>query len=345
MVEGAGHQSHAKGIPDQIVRTSMAGFLARRLLLSLAMLFVASSLSFFFFASRFYPLRGTPLLPAYWRWVKGIPSGRSFTHALTGRPLPFLLHALGHTLALLAVTLLLVVVASVVLGVLGAAFGGSALDLVIRVLSYVGWSVPAFLLALVLQQVVGKVAGGPGLGLLPVAGWPGYCPRGLGIDLHTFQCPRAGSGFAYVGHVIEHLALPAITLAVGFVGLHSRYLRAALVDELGKPYITTARAKGLPERVVMVRHAMRNSVTTFIPALLADFGAIFGASLAVDYVFGLLGLGNVFVLQMHFNSASLDLDTYEMQLLLLLSGGLVVAASVLSELMTAMLDPRASFDS
>lgn len=229
------------------------------------------------------------------------------------------------------------------LGVLAAAFGGSILDLLIRVLSYAGWAVPAFLLALVLQQVVGKVAGGSGLGLLPVAGWPGYCPGGLGIDLHTFQCPRAGSGLAYVGHVIEHLALPAITLAVGFVGLHGRYLRAALVDELGKPYITTARAKGLPEHVVVLRHAMRNSVTTFIPALLADFGAIFGASLAVDYVFGLLGLGNVFVLQMHFNSSSLTLDTYEMQLLLLLSGGLVVVVSLISELMTAMLDPRASF--
>jgi len=322
----------------------MAAFLVRRLVLSLAMLFVASFVSFCFFASRFYPLRGTPLLPAYWRWLRGVPSGRSFTHSLSGRPLPFLLNALGHTVALLVVTLVLVLVVSVVLGVLAGAFGGSVLDLLIRGMSYVGWAIPAFLLALILQQAVGKVAGGSGLGLLPVAGWAGSCPGGVGIDLHTFRCPAAGSGFAYVEHVLEHLALPAITLTVGFVGLHSRYLRAALVDELGKPYVTTARAKGLPERVVVLRHAMRNSLVTFIPALLADFGAIFGASFAVDYVFGLLGLGNVFVAWMHFNSTSLTLDTYAMQLLLLMSGGLVIVVSLLSEFLTAALDPRASFE-
>jgi len=319
-------------------------FLCRRLLLAVAVLLAVSFASFCFFASEYLPLRGTPLLPAYWHWLRGVPSGRSFAHGLFGPLLPFVLPALGHTLALLAMTLVLVVVLSVTLGCLAAAGRGSALDVVLRAASYLAWAVPAFLLALVLQQAVGRVAGGPGLGVFPVAGWAGDCPGGLGIDLHTFRCPAAGTGLNHLGNVLFHLALPSIALAVGFVGLHSRFLRSSLVAVLDAPYIVTARAKGLSERRVIVRHALRNSLITFVPALLTDFGAIFGASLAVDWVFRLNGLGTLFIEVMNVNSTSPVLDTYGMQLLLLLGGVLVLVASLLGELAVGLLDPRVNLD-
>lgn len=319
----------------------MAGFLAKRFLLAVVALFVASSLSFCFFASQYLPLRSSSLGHTYWQWLRGLPSGRSLAHGVAGERLwPVVGPALGHTFALLGMTLVLVACFGVALGCLAALSRGSAVDLVLRIASYVAWAVPGFLLALVLQQTVGKIAGGPGLGWFPVAGWAGQCPGGLGIDLHTFRCPAAGTGLTYVGNVLYHLVLPASALAAGFVGLHSRYLRASLLDALDAPYVTVARAKGLPERRVVLHHALRNSLGTFIAAVFSDFGAIFGASLAVDFVFRLSGIGSLFFDLLNVTSASPTLDAYAVQLLLLLGGVCVLAASLLGELAIAILDPR-----
>jgi len=319
-------------------------FVARRLLVGVVVLFVAASAAFCFFASQYLPLRETPLLSAYWHWVQGLPTGRSLSHGvLYGRLLPAVIPALEHTLALLGMTLVLVVVLSVGIACVAAASRGSVLDFLLRAASYAAWAMPAFLVALVLQQLVGKVAGGPGLGWFPVAGWAGQCPGGLGIDLHTFKCPPAGSGFAYVGNAAYHLTLPAFALAAGFVGLHSRYLRSSLLDALDSPYVTVARGKGLPEHTVVLRHALRNSLASFTSALFSDFGAIFGASLAVDWVFQLRGLGWLFVALLNLNSTVPVIDAYALELLLLLGGACVLVASLLGDLVVGLLDPRVGF--
>src|SRR6185437_9524028 len=97
----------------------------------------------------------------------------------------------------------------------------------------------------------------------PIAGWPGTCPAGIGVNSgHLTPCPGAGSGARYVLNVLRSTALPALTLAAGFVGVHARYLRSALLETLARPFITTARAKGLPERDVLTRHALRASLAT-----------------------------------------------------------------------------------
>jgi peptide/nickel transport system permease protein len=136
--------------------------------------------------------------------------------------------------------------------------------------------------------------------------------------------------------LVRHLTLPALALALGFVGVHARYLRSSLLVALQAPYTTTARAKGLPESSVLLRHALRNSLATFTSALLLDFGAIFGAALAVDYVFALNGLGMLFLADIQ----TANINPYAVQLLLTLTAGLVIAASVLAELAVAWFDPR-----
>jgi peptide/nickel transport system permease protein len=139
---------------------------------------------------------------------------------------------------------------------------------------------------------------------------------------------------------LYYLTVPALALALGFIGLHSRYLRSSLVDALDAPYVTVARAKGLPERVVVLRHALRNSLVTFAPAILTDFGAIFGASLAVDWVFQLNGIGTLFIGVLNVNSTSASIDAYAAELLLVIGGVCVLGASILSELLVGFLDPR-----
>jgi peptide/nickel transport system permease protein len=318
----------------------VAGFLLRRLVLGVVVLFVASSASFFFFATKYLPLRDTPPLHAYWSWLSGLPTGHSLSHGLFGPLLPTVVPALAHTTALLAMTLVLVVALGLLLGCAAALTCGTVADPVLRGLSYLGWAVPAFLLALVLQQTVGKVAGGFGLGWFPVGGWAGQCPNGLGTDLHTFRCPAAGTGATYVWHVADHLILPSFALATGFVGLHGRYLRASLIESLDAPYTTVARGKGLPERTVVLRHALRNSLATFLTAILTDFGAIFGASLAVDFVFQLRGLGSLFVALLNVNSTVPSIDAYAVELLFLIGGAFVVLASLAAEAALGLLDPR-----
>jgi peptide/nickel transport system permease protein len=322
-------------------------FVIRRLLLAAAVVFAFSFLSFIFFAGRFEPLKEHPVLPQYWTWLRGIPSGRSLSRGsgvvFDERLWPTLLPSLAHTLVLLALTLLLVVVFALAFATVGAVIRGSALDVLLRASAYLAWGIPAFLLALIVQQVLNAIGGSRGVGPFPIAGWPGSCPTGIGINAGTISpCPAAGGGIDYLGNVLRYVTLPALALSVSFVGLHGRQLRSLLVVALGAPFTTTARAKGLPERTVVLRHALRASLATFVAALLADFGAIFSAALAIDWVFQLNGLGSLFIEEVNPNVPTLD--AYAVQLLLLVTGGLLVLFSLLSDLVVPLLDPRAGFD-
>jgi peptide/nickel transport system permease protein len=167
----------------------------------------------------------------------------------------------------------------------------------------------------------------------------------LGLNAGTFvPCPAAGTGVGYVVNVIRSVTLPALTLAAGFVGLHARYLRTSLSVALDAPYTTTARAKGLPERLVLLRHAMRNSLATFLGAMLADVGAIFGASLAIDWIFQLNGIGSLFIRELGINNISgnsIFIDVYAVEALLLVTALILLVSSFLSEFVVFALDPRA----
>ena len=277
----------------------MLAFLVRRVGVAAVVLALFSFVSFVLFARLQRPPR-PPVLEHYWSWLKGVPAGSSFhavlhasTHTLA--PQAAILTALAHTALLLTGALLLVVAGSVLLAAAAAHWRGGGIDLTLRGTSYLAWAVPAFLLALIVQQVVNAIGGPRGLGPFPIAGWPGSCPAGMGIDAGTISpCPAAGSGPVYLANLARYLALPTITLASA-----SSVCTAATCDRRWsrhsmRPFITTARAKGLPERTVIRRHALRGSLATFTSALLADFGAVFGAALAVDYVFRLGGLGTLF---------------------------------------------------
>jgi peptide/nickel transport system permease protein len=326
----------------------MVGFALRRLALGLVVLAVLTAASFIFFASFKADVipNGQPALREYWTWLKGVGTGSSF-HGLT-RPAPVflnqhrttMLEALGHTALLLGAAFALVLLFSVMVAVAAARWRGSPADLVIRGGSYVAWGIPAFLLALIVQKVFAGIGSSHGLGPFPLAGWPGSCPSGLGLNSGTLlQCPAAGSGGRYLLNVARYLTLPVLTLAVGFVGLHGRYLRASLLETLDSPFVTTARAKGLAEPRVLLRHALRASVATFVGGVLAEFGAVFGAAMAVDYVFELNGLGTVLVSEFPINSFA-PIDIYSVQLVLLITGGLVTLSSVLGEVALMLLDPR-----
>ena len=326
----------------------MAALVVKRIGLAVVVLLALTCGSFCFFAwlGGLGKAPGPSLLALYWHWLTGLFGGSTFhvfaqptfTRNFTVQGVT-MLQALGHTVVLLAYALVFVVAFSVGLALLAASRRGSGFDVGARALAYVGWAIPGFLLALLVQLLVNAIGGPRGVGPFPLAGWPGSCPAGIGVNSgHLTPCPAAGSGIRYVLNVLRYTTLPALTLAAAFVGVHARYLRSTLLETLARPFVTTARAKGLPERRVLVRHAMRASLATFVGAVLSDFGAMLGGALAVDWVFQFNGLGTVFISEFPIDFGTVN--PYSVVPVLFLTALLVLVASTLGDIATYRLDPR-----
>jgi peptide/nickel transport system permease protein len=334
----------------------VTAFLARRIVLAVAVLAGVSFGSFVMMATKFSsqctsqftpanvvnpPLAGSATQAAslYWDWVKGIPSGRSFGVVCGGDTTSQVWPAFAHTGALLGATGLIVLVAALALGILAGARAGSFWDTGLRGFSYAAWGVPPFLLAIILQSVL-RSAGRHGFQWFSIYGWPASCLSGSGA---FYPCGPTGGMAHHTLEIVRALTVPAVALSLAFIGLHSRYLRSSLLVALNAPYTTTARAKGLPERTVVLRHALRNSLATFTSALLLDFGAIFGAALAVDVVFGLNGLGSLLLVEVGGiggGDGPRYLNPYAIETLLATAALFVIVASVVAEVAVASLDPR-----
>lgn len=312
----------------------MLAFVARRLVLTVSMVWAISFGAFVSFGLSFdptYPLilgggdnpqrvaliakfhLHDPILVRYWLWLKGL-----FTHGfgstvLGGRGFgvggaigPGLWHAAGVTAQLIAVSLVIVVVLSVLVGVVSARRPGRPLDGILRLLAYVAWSMPTFLVGVLLSRWLGPT------------GW--------------FYGGPPGGGFA---HWVRAMTLPAVTLSLGLIGVYSRYIRSAMIVSLRQPYTVVARAKGLSERRVVARYALRNSLIPFVSVLALEFAAVVGASLATDYVFGMGGLALLFLQSLG------QADPFAMTAILVVIGGIVALFMFLGDLAVGLLDPRA----
>ena len=317
----------------------MAVFLVRRAIFGAAVLLLVSLGGCWFFTAHFYqPLSLTQADPwqVYWHWLTNLQHG-SWDHSYLGYPLWRVYeYPLIHTGLLLAITFVLVAVFALVLGTVSAVKSGTAFDTTLRWLSYAAWGMPAFLFAFVLQRVFGTV-----FGAAAVTGWPGRCYIPLTGGFSNASC--AVHGWAYLRELALHLILPSLALAASFIGIHARYVRSSLLVALNSPYVTTARAKGLPEWRVVARHALRTSLVAFVSALLLDFGSMFGAAMAVDWVFQLGGVGIAFLNTISppaGGAGRVAIDPNAVQFLLVVTAGLVLFMSVLGELVVSWLDPR-----
>jgi peptide/nickel transport system permease protein len=334
----------------------MLVYVVRRLLLA-ALVFVAVSfLSFVVLASPLDPLwkkygpsnsperiaeahkyhLKDPVVERYWLWAKGTITGTpSFvTHTVCGgrpgqsachhlRIWPQVWTATRRTALLAGLSIVVILFFSLAIGTIAAARHGSALDVGLRSASYLAWSIPAFVVAVLLQLLLTRLATAYDFRPFPVSGLPLY--------------GEAGTGFHFVLIWAQHLALPVFAISAGFIGAYSRYVRSAMLVSLNEPYAVTARAKGLTERAVVLRHALRNSLIPFVSILTLDFGALFGATLVADFVFKQQGLA-AFLAQ-----TTYDADPFELQPLVLVGAVSVLLFSLLGDLVAARLDPRIRF--
>jgi peptide/nickel transport system permease protein len=210
-----------------------------------------------------------------------------------------------NTLELASAAILVAVLTGIPLGVLAALRPGSSLDLSVMVLALLGVSMPVFwfgLLAILIFSV--------GLGWFPVAG------KGT----------------------LAHLVLPAITLGINATALLARMTRGTLLEVLSQDYIRTARAKGLAERVVIFKHALRNALIPVVTVVGLEFGTLLSGAVITETIFAWPGLGQLLV------GSILARDYPVVQGAVLLVAISFVLINLLVDLLYAAIDPRVRYD-
>ena len=216
---------------------------------------------------------------------------------------------LEPTMALATLTILFAVVVSIPLGVLAAWRFGGWFDRALMGFSVLGFSVPVFVLAYILIWIVSLQ-----LGWFPVQGYR-----------------RLADGFFPVLH---HLILPALTLSVIYIALIARVTRASVLEALGEDYIRTARAKGLPEIRVLVRHALANAAVPIATVIGIGIAILIGGVVVTESVYAIPGLGRLTV------DAVLARDFPTIQGVILFFSFIYVLVNLVIDLSYVFLDPR-----
>ena len=240
--------------------------------------------------------------------------GQSYTY---NRPVAdLILDRLGPTVLLVLTALLSAIVLGTLLGVLASRKPDSLRSGAVTVLSLVGYSMPVFWTGILLVILFGKV-----WPIMPIAGMRDV--RALGGDFWSTALD--------IGH---HLVLPALTLGIIYLAQYSRLARASMLEVLGSDYIRTARAKGLSDRVVTFKHALRNALMPLVTIAGLQFGNLISGAVLVETVFSWPGLGTLAL------DAILGRDYPTLLGVLTFSAILVIVANLLTDLSYRWIDPR-----
>ncbi|MBK1836725.1 ABC transporter permease [Azospirillum sp. YIM B02556] len=251
-----------------------------------------------------------PLIVQYGHWAAGILRGDLGRSLVLEQPIaPILLEALGRSLVLAVVALAVVAVVGIGLGVLAAVRRGKLTDQLVSGVSYLGIAVPDFFWAIVLVLVFGSY-----LKLLPTGG---YAPITDGF------LPWA-----------SHLVLPVVTLVLMLLARIARLTRSSMIDVLQTNYVKFARAKGMPESVVILRHALKNALLPTITVLAIDFGLILGGVVVIETIFSYPGMGRLllFAIQRH--------DLPLIQATILIVSAAYCLANLTADLLYAFVNPK-----
>jgi peptide/nickel transport system permease protein len=247
-----------------------------------------------------------------WRVVQG-DLGYSFYYDQLVTQL--IMDRVGPTLLLVCTALFSAIVIGTVLGVFSAQRRNSWLSHVVTVLSLAGFSAPVFWVGIMLILLLSV-----SVPLLPISG---------------MSSPEVSeSTFFYLLDVAHHLVLPAITLGLIYLAFYSRLSRASMVEVLQTDYVRTARAKGLPKRLVIYKHALRNAVLPVVTFAGLQFGQVISGAVLVETVFAWPGLGTL-----AFESI-LRRDTMTLLGILFFSALMVVVLNIITDIVYRLIDPR-----
>jgi peptide/nickel transport system permease protein len=318
-------------------------YVVRRILFSIPVLLISSVLVFIVIKATTDPVAAVSLSPRfspedlerlrrdlgldrpavvqYLTWFGSFIQGDWGRSIITQRPVfPDIMDALQNT-ALLGLTGIGVsLIIGVGIGVFSALRQYSFFDYVWTGMAFVGLSMPTFWFGLMLQLILGV-----------------YITRWLGLSTPIFYTTGMRTpgveGFNLVD-LIRHMTLPTIVLAVQIVAVYSRYMRASMLEVLQSDYLRTARAKGVGERRVIVRHAMRNALIPITTQVALDVGAIFGGLVITETIFGWPGMGRLFI-------AAIGIGDYSVVLpWVMLTVSFIIVFNLVADVLYGALDPR-----
>jgi peptide/nickel transport system permease protein len=259
-----------------------------------------------------------PIHVQYWKWLTRIVRldfGRSFSP--DGRPvLAKIGERLPVTLLLNIVELLIIIALAIPIGVLSATRQYSMFDKVTTVFVFVGFATPDFWLALLLLILFGVQ-----LGWLPISGL-----RSLNWEYLSFWKQQTD--------FLAHLLLPVVVATFGGLAGFSRYMRQSMLEVVRQEYIQSARAKGLAERVVIGKHALRNAMLPIVTILGLSLPGLIGGSVIVESIFAIPGMGQLMV------QAVFERDYPVIMGNLVIVAVLTLVANLIADLAYGMVDPR-----
>jgi peptide/nickel transport system permease protein len=251
-----------------------------------------------------------PLYIQFGKYMKGLFVGDLGISLYTERPVLSEIGArIGISIELALLATLLSLAIGVPLGTLAALFRGSWLDYVVRVVSISGLAVPSFWLGMLIIMAL----------LLTVGALPPLGTTNLFVD------PWKN---------LSQLIWPALSVAFRYSAMIARMLRSSILEVLGEDYIRTARAKGLRERIVIVKHGMRNALLPTVTVVGLEFAFLIGGLVVTEQVFNINGIGKMFVEAVVFN------DLPMLQGLVLVVATSFVVVNLVVDLLYAALDPR-----
>jgi len=247
-----------------------------------------------------------PFVVQYFNWLSKAVRG-DFGVSWTGdRPvMDVILERLPISTELFFATFAISIAFALILGIISAVHKDKAIDHICRIYSLLGISIPSFWLGLILIWIFSVQ-----LHLLP-----------------AFGCCE-----------LKHLILPVLTWSFSFMAIKTRFVRASLLEELSKDYVIMARAKGLPEKLVVFRHALRNALIPIITYFSLSLHHLIVGSIMVEVVFSWPGLGSLLV------ESVFKRDFPVVQALVFLSGVLLITVNLIVDILYAIIDPRVRYE-
>ena len=261
-----------------------------------------------------------PLVVQYVIWLGKLAQGDWGSSILSGRPvLRDVMIRLPVTLELIVLSMGVALVIAVPAAIIGAVRQNTWADYTATTIAMIGVSIPEFFIGVLLLLVFSIGLGG----LLPSSGWvylPGTC--------QTIVCAAGLWGN------LQYVLMPAFALGVGRAAILTRLLRASMLEVIRSEYVTTARAKGLSERPIVLKHALKNALIPTVTVMGLQVGFLIGGAIVVETLFAMPGLGTFGI------DAILARDYQQVQGFALLTAFAFVVMNLLVDLTYTFLDPR-----
>lgn len=254
-----------------------------------------------------------PAYVQYLRWASGLLQGDLGRSLVMDRPIaPVLWDAVGKSAILAGISIGLVALLGISLGVYAGIRHGRTSDHIVSVATYINIAVPEFLWAIVIVMLF--------------AGYLNWFPATGYSDL--------SNGFASWA---RHLILPVFTLVTGLIAHVSRLTRSSMIDTMQTQYVRAARARGLPEKLVVRRHALPNALLPTITILAIDVGIMMGGIVVVETIFSYPGLGRLLMFAIQ------NMDVPLLQACMMVITFVYAAANLFADLLYAFLNPKVRY--